>query len=536
MAQKVEGIKFNPVSIAELVGAVILFLIGLPLALSAWSNYSAGHAYDKAVDKYQIGNFVETANQLKQSIAARPENYYPHELLAMTLYNQREPNDAEAKYKELASKQFDDDEAAKRRPLAELAVACLQLMQAKEKSVPLEDAAYTGPADQVRKLAKLKTPFLEPRIVATQLTLDQLSAEGTTPSAAKTIIETAKAELEKIERDAGKGSQLSTWGAAVLFNSLGLVNFHQAVADHDRLSKLNHKPADKLKKFEESSKQSALAVEHFRRAVQYKLDWTSPWINLERALAFKLVEQGLANASIKEYDAMNKSDVDELKRQRMYWIYYAEEYVDERGEHLGNLQFGRGLKPSEHFKIAPQDNFYALINSLGWGYSMCDEQAKASSHLRSALRINGAAGIADYNLARTRAQYWKTYEGLIDVSRNEVVNSRQETEDFTKEALKNSGTTADPLRRVRLYNNFGVFLFKKGDPNLVGAANNLELALDHYGKSVEGTKLAREAQRQKLGESVRSNLKDVYQAILDSNLPANIKGAYRQKLEDLERK
>lgn len=544
MAQKVEGFKLTPVSIAELAGAVILALMTIPLASSAYYNYIAGSNYDIAVDKYLSGEYVAAAKHLKKTIDARPELYYPREMLGMTLYYQNEPGSAEAAYNELGKKLSELSSGQERKVLIDAAVESLKLIQARKNAVRLDDETYAGPAEELRDLAGKKSQFLEPKILAIQVELDKLSGEKITDRERRQLVDAVLADLEDYEESAWKSAKLSPWGAAILYNSLGICYARIAMDDYDRLQAINLSGREKEQKYGEVGQISAQAVFYFRRSLQYRLDWTAPWINFERAMAFKLVEEGLNDAPRDEYDKVPVEPREERMKYRWFWIDYTTafnakvakpDYLTERNNYTDYLRYRRGKNLEKQFNLEPAKNDYALQNALGWAYSRVRDHGNASSKLRSALRLNGTNGIADYNLARTRARFWKEYEGLIEVTRDETVTSRQEAWDFYRDALKNSGTTKDVLRRVRLRNNYGVFLYK-GLKQLIPAAKELEAAHSDMTKAVEtDPRLAREAARQNLGATVNANLKSIYQAVLDSDLKPDIKDAYKDKLDELIR-
>lgn len=521
---KAKGLKFTWVSGTELAGTVLMFLLLVPFAISAYANYNAGSHYRAANDFYLTGNFVGAKQVLDKAIEARPELYHPHEMLAMSLYLQREPAQAEAEYRKLAT--MDLDGAADRKPLAQLAVLSLQLIQLRATGKPIaNDQAYGAAAEAVKALAERSMgAYLDAKVVHAQVEMDRLS--DLSGAARRTHLEAIRKKLDDVDKALAKPtSSLSPWGVAVLYNSLGVVNYELGTEQYAEVElKSGLSGGERAKAYDAAAKDTAAAVRNFRKSLQMKLMWTVPHVNFEQAMAFKLVERGLPLAERKE------------------WIDYANDYVKMRDEHLGNLAFGLKLKLDKEFDLNAKDNDYTLKNSIGWACSLVGNQeasesgryhSEASSKMRDANRVNNEPGVVHYNLARTRANLWKQYVGLEAVARKVLVDAINETRDTYKGASEHGGATRDPLRRCRLFNNMGVFWFKGlQDPD--GGIRYLETAKG-ITTDIESSPLhAGQAERQGLSDVIRANLQAIYQHKLDDpKVPENEKKAIKEKLESL---
>lgn len=491
---KPRGLAFTWVSLGELVGTVLMFLLLVPLAVSAIANCRARTHVRRANDLYLVGDYVGAKQVLDLAIEALPRLYHAHEMLAMALYLQREPAQAEAEYRKLATSDLDG--APDRKPLAHLAVLSLRLIQLRAAGRPIaDDPVYAATVREVKALALHPSgAYEDAQVVCAQVELDRL---GELEGAARTaLLEHVRAQLLRVEQRLTLGRGLSPWGIAVLYNSLGVVSFELGTEQVAAVERSGAGAVARAAAHDAAAKHTAAAVRSFRRALQLKLMWTVPFVNFEQALAYKLVERRQSQA------------------ERTAWIDYANDYLRMRDEHLGHLVYGLGLRLDRDFELDAKHNDYTLKNSLGWACSLVGRHGEASSKMRDANRVNGEAGIAHYNLARTRAALWKQQVGLELGAQRTLADAVNEARDTYRGALEHGGATGDPLRRCRLLNNMGVFWFKGlRDPD--GGIRYLEQAKGILPAVLSNAGLATRAEQQGLASVIEANLQVMYQHQLE---------------------
>lgn len=449
---KPSGIKLNLYSGLELAGVAILVLPVLLISLSAYRNIRLGTNYREALGHYTARDYLGTTKALDTCIEQRPEVYYPHELLAMCFHQLGDATRAEAKYREISEDSLLNQN--ERAALADLAVHCLKLEALRAKpAAGGGGSAYSESVEKVKGLAN-RSRFLEPKLVALQFALDRLAPRGAPER--DTQLGQVLSEADRLEKGIkGEAGAPSTLGLALLYNTLGVVAFERGLIAWEKLG-----PADpaapRPEKIKEPAGLTARACQDFRKAIQYKAYWVAPYTNLERALAFKLVEEGLGEAD------------------RRKFLKLALDYEEERDEYLQYLST-QGLKVEKTMPM-DTDTLYTFLNSIGAAYADLADWQKAHDYYEKAQKTKPMEPEAGINRARMSARYWKQYEGLINTHREQRNQSFLQTREWYGNTIRHAGT-GDAVRRLRHLNNHGVFLLMSG-AEIYASITKLEEAFD----------------------------------------------------------
>ncbi len=448
---KPTGIKLNMVSGAELAVAIICFLIALPFASDAYHNFRTRSAYRTGVGFYTGRDFMKAREQFDLAVEHGPEAFYPQELLAMAYFHQGDQGQAEKKFKRLT----DDPllNGHERALLAEIALNSLRLLELKKKA-KVTDSDYLDQVVIAKKLGG-KRGFLESRLVKLQTMLDTLVvATGVASRRTRELtLDTVLTESRAIEKQANKGKPLSPRGMSVLYNTLGLANFERGVIIWDQISIEDRAKKVPTPRMITAAKYTADGVIYFRKAIQYKTYWAPPFINFERAMGYKLVEDGMTAAT------------------RRKWVALTLTYNAERDEQIGFIRT-MGLKPEKELPLIPSRNRYVLYCGLGWAYALLEEWNLSQSYLGLAMRLakRGKTGepYADLLAGRSASRYWKRFVELEIASRDSRFQSRRQAKVYLEEARK---VTAGPrmLMRLRVLNNQAIFLVLSGAGVIDGA-------------------------------------------------------------------
>lgn len=540
---QVQGFKLNQVSGAELAGAVLCFLLLIPRATSAWNKWwNVSGPYQSAVDHFQHGLYLAANKKLDSVKAGAPKAYSPRELQAMSLYLQKDLPRAQAAYQELASASGLTG-ARNRESMARLAVANLKLLTwARGKDPKMTDSAYAAARkdaeDTINKTRN--TNFIEPEVVAAQLTLDTLPVPN--PTRFSPWVRDKDEELEALlgklkdveKRLLSKKLICSPQGGAVFYNTMGIVHYRLARSKwaEIQLKMFQQQPTARAKwrsanqeLFEVASSHSSLAIDAFKAATQYRQEWVTPMSNFERALGAKLVED---TYKVVLTDEKRKALIDYAElyvlSQRFFGDFW---YIIGKRPKKGDTMLDPEVKADPPTALAPIDgrlNRYSLEGNLGWAYVLIG-QARGSglSWLGRSTKHN-KDGPVIYNIARAKSEQWKEIVGTLynDSDVRQLIQGVQKNYDS---ALKSIGRYGSPeLRRVRLLNNYGVYLCHRDEKKLACGAGMQQLALahNHLKKVLESGNagMIDMVEREGLAEIVRSNLLTAAKMTLETEGPS----------------